>query len=90
MTNENPVIDLSSHVRLDLEDDGLRVGLVPVDNGIAILLTLTTDLGKFVVGLNAGHIQMLYAVIRNIANFTPQQYKAAYDQLVTLSQGDEQ
>ena len=87
---DQPLIDLADHIQLNLQDDGLRVGLVPVDGGIAILLTLTTDLGRFVVGLNPGHLQVLWAVLRNIANFTPEQYKKAYDQLVALAEQEEQ
>lgn len=84
-----PLIDLTKHIRLHLEDDGLRVGLVPHDGGIAILLTLTTDLGRFVIGLNPNHLQVLWAILRNIATFTPEQYKAAYDQLLAIAQQEE-
>lgn len=83
-------IDLDNFIRLHLEDDGLRVGLIPHDGGIAILLTLTTDLGRFVVGLNPGHLQVLWAVLRNIANFTPEEYKTAYDQLLAAAQQEQQ
>ncbi len=82
-------IDLNDFIRLHLEDDGLRVGLIPSDGGIAILLTLATDLGKFVVGLNANHLQIIYAILQNIANFTTEEYKAAYDQLLAIAQQDQ-
>lgn len=82
-------IDLDKFIRLHLEDDGLRVGLVPHDGGIAILLTLTTDLGKFVVGLNPGHLQVLWAVLRNIATYSPEEYQKAYTELLALAQQEE-
>lgn len=87
---DQPLIDLNNFIRLHLEDDGLRVGLIPHDGGIAILLTLTTDLGKFVVGLSPGHLQVLWAVLNNVANFTTDEYKAAYDQLLEIAQQEEQ
>lgn len=84
-----PFIDLSSHVTLNLEDDGLQVGLIPHNGGVGVLLSLRTDLGKFVIGMSPGHLQVLYAVIKNLATFTPEQYKAAYDQLLAIAQQDQ-
>ena len=87
----NPFIDLDSFITLHLEKSGgLQVGLIPVDDGIAIVLTLTTDLGRFSVPLNRDHLVVLYSVLKNIANFTPEQYKTAYDQLLTLAQQEQQ
>jgi len=83
-------IDLSSHVTLNLEDDGLRVGLIPHNGGVGVLLSLHTDLGKFVVGLAPNHLQVLWAILRNLTSFTPEEYKQAYDELVALSQQEEQ
>ena len=83
-------IDLTKHVRLDLEPDGLRVGLVPHDGGIGVLLTLHSDLGKFVVGLAPNHLQVLWAILRNLTSFSAEQYKQAYDELLALAQQEEQ
>ena len=79
-------IDLNNHITLNIEDDGLKVGLVPHDGGIAILLTLTTDLGRFVVALSPDHLQVLYNVLKNMATLSPEQYQAAYDQILALHQ----
>ena len=87
---DQPLIDLTNHIRLNLEDDGLRVGLVPHDGGIGVLLSLHSDLGKFVVGLAPNHLQVLWAILRNVATFTPEQYKAAYDQLVAIADQEQQ
>ena len=82
-------IDLSNHVTLGLEKDGLRVGLIPHDGGIALVLTMTTDLGRFSVPLNRDHLIVLYSVLKNIANFTTEEYTAAYNQLAALAQQEE-
>lgn len=85
-----PFIDLSSHVTLNLEDDGLRVGLIPHNGGVGVLLSLHTDLGRFVIGMSPNHLQVLYAVIKNLTSFTPEEYQAAYDRLLNLAKQEEQ
>ncbi len=82
-------IDLDKFITLQLEDDGLRVGLIPHDGGIALVLTLTTDLGRFSVPLNRDHLVVLYSVLKNIANFTAEEYTDAYNQLAALAQQEE-
>lgn len=88
MTNpgfNDPVIDLSGFITINLNDNGLKVGLIPDNGGIALCLTMATDLGRFVVGLGRDDIKCIYNTVHSLIGLTPDQYKATYENLVSIA-----
>ncbi len=81
MTDQSPVMDIHEFITLNIEDDGLKVGLIPDGGSIAVCLTIETDLGKFVVGLGREDIRTIYNTIDSLVSLTPDQYKETYANL---------
>jgi hypothetical protein len=86
MTDPNPVIDLTDYITLNINDDGLKVSLIPADGGIAVCLTMATDLRSFVVGLGRDDIKTIYHAIDNVIALDDDQYRQAYDNLVRIAE----
>jgi hypothetical protein len=82
----DPMIDLTDYITLNLDDDdSLKVGLIPADGGIAVCLTMATDLGSFVVGLGRDDIKTIYNAINNVIALDDDQYQQMYDNLILVA-----